>query len=233
MTDSARSTGPHRLILFPGLGADARLFAGQRRALPGIETPDWLPPRPRERLGEYAGRWGEVLELGTRPAVLGGVSFGGMLSLEMARRYGALGVVLIGSCREQRSVSKVLKVCERLSRATPDVVLDKGRALAPIFLGRGGVIPREHRGALVTMAKELPVDFLRWAARAVVEWDGCSDAELGPGVPVHHIHGTRDWVMPIARVRPTQIIQGGAHVLNMSHPDEVNALLARVSGRVL
>ncbi len=105
--------------------------------------------------------------------------------------------------------------------------------MAPIFLGRGGVIPREHRDALVRMAKELPVGFLRWAARAVVEWDGCGEDELGPGVPVHHIHGTRDWVMPVSRVNATEVIKGGAHVLNMSHPREVNAMLARVSGRAL
>lgn len=221
-----------RLILFPGLGADPRLYEVQRRELDGLETPAWIEPLPKERLAEYAGRWGQQLELDKRPAVLGGVSFGGMIALEMARRYGAKSVVLIGSCRSPRAVSRLLKASEWVSRGTPEIVLDKGRALAPIFLGRG-MIPREHRAALVTMAKELPVGFLRWAARAVVEWDGCSEDELGPGVPVHHIHGTGDWVMPISRVRPTEVVQGGAHVLNMSHPKEVNRMLARVSGRSL
>jgi pimeloyl-ACP methyl ester carboxylesterase len=220
-----------RMILFPGLGADPRLYEVQRRDLQGVETPAWIDPRPRESIGEYAGRWGEMLQLGDRPAVLGGVSFGGMVALEMARRYGAKGVVLIGSCQTPWSVSRVLKACEWVSRGTPEIALDKGRVLAPLFLGRGGVIPLEHRDALVRMARELPVSFLRWAARAIVEWDGCTQAELGPGVPIHHIHGDRDWVMPLSRVQPTEVVKGGAHVLNMSHPKEVNAMLARVSGR--
>lgn len=220
-----------RLILLPGLGTDPRLFEPQRAALKGVETPNWITPRERESLGQYAGRWGAELDLSSRPAVLAGVSFGGMLALEMARRYGAKGVVLIGSCQSPRSVSKVLKACEWLSRGTPEIMLDKGRVLAPIFLGRGGVIPREHRDGLVRMARELPVGFLRWAARAVVEWEGCSSEELGANVPVHQIHGTRDWVMPLRRLKPTQVVAGGAHVLNMSHPKEVNELLARVSGR--
>jgi pimeloyl-ACP methyl ester carboxylesterase len=72
------------------------------------------------------------------------------------------------------------------------------------------------------MARDLPVDFLRWAARAAVEWDGCPD----PGVPVRQIHGDRDWVIPVARLKPDTIVAGGLHVLNMSHPAEVNAFIA-------
>lgn len=218
-------------MLFPGLGADARLYEVQRRELAGVETPDWIEPRAGESLREYAARWGELLEVGERPAVLGGVSFGGMIALEMARAHGAKGVVLIGSCRHPRSVSGVLRACERVSRWTPRVVLDKGRVCAPVFLGRGGVIPREHRALLVRMACELPVDFLRWAARAVVEWEGCEDGALDERIPVYQIHGTGDWVIPESRVRSTEVIKGGAHVLNMSHPGEVNAMLKRVTGR--
>ena len=44
---------PHltpRLVLFPGLAADARLFEPQRRAFPQLEVPPWLMPLADERL---------------------------------------------------------------------------------------------------------------------------------------------------------------------------------------
>jgi pimeloyl-ACP methyl ester carboxylesterase len=76
------------------------------------------------------------------------------------------------------------------------------------------------------MARELPIPFIRWAARAIMEWPGCPN----PGAPVIHIHGDRDWVIPMKRVRADRIIRGGMHVLNMSHPSEVNAFIAEAAG---
>mgnify|MGYP002134121747 CR=1 FL=1 len=54
----------------------------------------------------------------------------------------------------------------------------------------------------------MSIDFIRWAGFAITHWPGLAD----PGVPVHHIHGTRDWVIPISRLRtpPTHVVQGGA-----------------------
>ena len=217
-----------RIILFPGLGADPRLYGAQRVAVPGVETPAWIEPRLRETLGDYARRWADRLDL-REPAVLGGVSMGGMVALEMARHVGperARAVVLIGSCRHPSAANVLLRMSERVSRVVPDVVIGQGRRLGPVFLGRGGTIPAADRALLARMACELPVSFIRWAARAVVEWEGCGD----PGVPVHHIHGDQDWVIALRRVRPTKVVPGGAHVLNMSHPREVNAFIADVAG---
>jgi hypothetical protein len=42
------------LILLPGMAADGRLFRHQRAALPCIRTPDWIEPRDREPLADYA-----------------------------------------------------------------------------------------------------------------------------------------------------------------------------------
>lgn len=218
-----------RVILFPGMGADQRLYRAQQAALPGLEAPGWIEPKASESLRAYAARWGAMLDLKARPAVLGGVSMGGMIALEMARAHGARGVVLLGSCRHPRAVSGVLKACERMSRWTPEIVLDKGRVLGPVFLGRGGGISREDRALLGVMAREVPVGFLRWAGRAILDWDGCEDGALRAEIPVHHMHGDHDWVIPLSRVKATEVVKGGAHVLNMSSGREVNGLLARVA----
>ena len=70
---------------------------------------------------------------------------------------------------------------------------------------------------------------MRWAGRAIMEWPG----RPSPSSAVHHIHGTRDWVILPSRVKPDVWVQGGAHVLNMSHPLEVNRWIAeRLSAAV-
>jgi pimeloyl-ACP methyl ester carboxylesterase len=220
-----------RLILFPGLGADPRMFAPQRAAFPHLETPAWIPHIPGESLRAYAARFAQTLDI-RDPAILGGVSLGGMLALEVARIVPTRTVILIASTRAPAAVTanRLLRWSHALSRLTPDLLLDKGRALAPLFLGKGPTLDSrrtlspEHRDLLVTMAKELPISFIRWAAAAALTWPGCEDPPA-PGVPVHHIHGDADWVFPLRRVKPDHIVQGGIHVLNLSHPDEVNAFL--------
>jgi len=197
------------------------MFASQRGAVPDLETPNWIAHAPGESFRDYAARFARTLNVES-PVVLAGVSMGGMVALEMARVVPARCVVLIGSCRGPAAASRLLRTAERLSRLTPSILLDKGRIVAPLFLGRGGSLNMEHRRLLADMVRGHAVSFLRWAARAIIEWEGCED----PGVPVYHIHGDRDWVIPLSRVRPTRIVARGIHVLNFSHPAEVNAFLA-------
>src|SRR4051794_23469520 len=100
-----------RLILFPGLAADGRLFEPQRRGLPDvqIETPGWIEPQDDcETLESYARR----MAGGIRPAsdgerlFLGGVSFGAPIALEVARHLpGVQSVFMMGGCRDTRAVA--------------------------------------------------------------------------------------------------------------------------------
>src|SRR5688500_20374409 len=86
-----------RLVMLPGLGADARLFEPQRREFPGLEVPPWLPPVRGESLADYGRRMAAQVK-GDGPLCLGGVSFGGMVAVEMARHLPAERVVLVSSC---------------------------------------------------------------------------------------------------------------------------------------
>lgn len=215
-----------RIILFPGLGADARMFGPQVGAIPNLETPEWIPHVPRESLRQYAVRLAKTLDI-RGPVVLGGVSMGGMVALEIARLVPTRCVILIASARHPSAVNHLLPLSERLSRVVPSIIVDKGRILAPMFLGRGGFVPAGQRRILAAMAREMPVSFLRWASRAIIEWEGCAE----PGVPVYHIHGDSDWVFPLRGIKPDRIVRGGVHVLNLSHPREVNEFIMVAAGR--
>lgn len=214
-----------RLILVPGMGVDGRVFTPQRAAIPSIEVPAWIEPEKDESLSHYAERLAASLPQSDRPTIVGGLSMGGMLALEMAQHLNAKAVVQIASCDHPDAVLPLLTMSEPVGQNVPTGVLSVGKRLAALFVGRGGV-PAEHRRLVQDMLKDMSIDFIRWAGFAITHWPGLAD----PGMPVHHIHGTRDWVIPISRLRtpPTHVVQGGAHVLNMSHEREVNEFLRKV-----
>jgi pimeloyl-ACP methyl ester carboxylesterase len=220
-----------RLVLVPGLGVDGRFLHHQRAAFPDLVVPDWLDPEPRESLAHYAERLAASVRDAVRatpdtPLLVGGVSLGGMLALEMARHLDARAIVLIGSCRHPSAISPLLRLGERGGRLLPSSLIGFSRRFGPLVLGRGGRTPLtpSDRRLLAEMVRGVSVPLLRWGSRAIFEWPGAE-----PGIPVHHIHGECDWVIPLPRLRPapTEVVPGGAHVVSMSHPREVNAFLSR------
>jgi pimeloyl-ACP methyl ester carboxylesterase len=65
-------------------------------------------------------------------------------------------------------------------------------------------------------------DFLRWATRAVLTWRVSAPPT---NIPICHIHGDRDLVLPIGQAKPDRVVAGAGHVLSLSHPRQVNAYL--------
>jgi pimeloyl-ACP methyl ester carboxylesterase len=48
------------------------------------------------------------------------------------------------------------------------------------------------------------------------------------GVPVYHIHGSADRVLPVERGTPDVIVPGGAHALSLFQPAAVNDFISDV-----
>src|SRR5947209_3760184 len=86
------------LVLCSGMGADERLLHRQRAAFPSLHVPAWVEPEsPHEALAHYAERLAATVRVGG-PIVLGGVSLGGMLALEMAKHLRTEMLLLIAAC---------------------------------------------------------------------------------------------------------------------------------------
>src|SRR3954471_11103317 len=98
-----------RLVLFPGLAADGRLFAPQQAGLPGVrvETPAWIEPaRDDETLEAYSARMAALVAppMAGERLFLGGASLGALVALEAARHLpGTEAVFMIGGCRDARA----------------------------------------------------------------------------------------------------------------------------------
>ncbi len=222
---------PFRLILLPGVGADGRLFEPQREAFPDLIVPDWLPPEPAESLPNYARRMAEAMAPlldGNGPAVLGGVSFGGMVAYEAARHVQPAAVVQIASCRSRRGVRALLRATRPMATAMLPGTLRVAKMLSPLALELLTNLKTKQRNYFVEMFKQADPAFMKWALTTILRWDPSPP----PGVPVRQIHGRRDLLLPASKVEADEVIPTGGHLINMTHPAEVNAFIGKALGEL-
>jgi pimeloyl-ACP methyl ester carboxylesterase len=209
------------LFVLSGIGGDERLFEAQR-AVRDIRPIAWIPAaHARETLGQYAERLAAQLHI-HEPFDLGGSSFGGMVALEIARHLAPQNVFLFGSCRSPRSIAPSLRALRLIAPMLPDRLLHP-----PVLLQRPvawwfGATSAAHAELFADMLASTPSEFMRWASNAVASWKGV--AQLS--VPIHHVHGERDRLIPCRRVRADRVIAGAGHLLNVTHADAVNDFIA-------
>jgi len=224
-----------RIVLFPGLGADPRMFYRQKRALgEDLECPDWLSPKPGESFDDYTRRWAQRLQPepgDVRPLFLAGVSFGGMVAMQMARHLRPTAVILIGSCRSAAAKPKRWQAARRISDLIPDRLMGRRVfALAALWVALLDGLDDTNRPLLMRMAADSDPARMRFSGHACADWSLMSrnDPDFPP---VHQIHGRHDPIIPLHPGDPDTIIPDGRHLIHFSHPLTVNRYIMRVIKR--
>jgi pimeloyl-ACP methyl ester carboxylesterase len=215
------------LILLSGLAADATVFAPQRLVFPQLSVPEWIAPLMDETLSSYAERFAEAI----RPAgacVIGGASFGGIVALEMARFLQPRAILLVGSVRGPHELPRRVRIWRKMRPALPLL------PIAPLQWSAGSASAARrwlpHLAGVARQFNQADEAVFRWSLAQLLAWNASPTVDC----PIYQIHGDCDRVLPISRTRPDRIIQGGGHVISLTHAREVNAFiresLARVAG---
>ena len=200
-----------RLILFPGLGADARLFHRQSSLDAHIEIPPWIEPADDESLASYARRI--ALTIRSQPPYhIGGCSFGEMIALEVVRLLKPTAVILIASCKTPLAINQALLGLAPMARLMPKWLLQ--------FSAHS--VPSPFRNVLTEVPK-----MLTWGPIAIARWQGAEDCNA----PIFHIHGSADRIIPARSVSPDRLIRNGGHLINITHAEEVNHFISEAFSR--
>ncbi|HET7435611.1 MAG TPA: alpha/beta hydrolase [Thermoanaerobaculia bacterium] len=212
------------LYVLSGIGGDERLFEAQRAVRDIRPIARIAPAHAHESLAEYAARVAGQITI-QEPFDLGGSSFGGMIALELARHLRPRQVFLFGSCRSADAIAPLLRALHPLAAVLPDGLLHPPRMALPLIARWFGASVPAHVELFGAMIAATTPAFIRWAARAVFCWPGVAELPM----PIHHVHGERDHVIPVNRVRADRVIAGAGHLLNVTHADAVNAFIAEVT----
>ena len=207
------------LYLFSGLGADERIFAALD--LPGVAKKyvPWIPPIKGESLQDYCRRLSAAIDTSDEVILLG-VSFGGIVAIEIAKQIPCKRVIVISSITSHRQMDWKMKLLRftKLYHLVP-VSLFKSLALlaADYFFKTGTKEERELRNTIIRDADER---FLEWSIPVMFNWRN----DVVPKNVVH-IHGTRDRVFPISLIDHCIPIGGAEHFMIVNRGKEISRIV--------
>ncbi len=201
-----------KLYLLGGLGADERVFSFLDLNI-NTQVIRWIDPIRNEGLSNYASRLLDQLDQ-TQQFSICGVSFGGMVALELAKYCNPEKVVLISSVQEDGQLPLGLKFLGKLGvlKWLPNFMIKP-----PSFI-MSFLFSARNKALLKQIIKDTSPRFIRWALEQITLWKHDDNA-----VQIKRIHGTNDRLIPL---RGGAIkIEGGGHFMIVDHADEISKKL--------
>lgn len=84
----------------------------------------------------------------------------------------------------------------------------------------------QHAQFLRTMNRAATPTHIRWAFQAIATWTPPPSFPLNES-KILQLHGTHDHIIPLPKPHPhITPIPGAGHLVNLTHPDEVNSHIA-------
>jgi pimeloyl-ACP methyl ester carboxylesterase len=208
------------IYIFSGLGADERIF--QKLDFSGFSTSfiQWEVPLKKESIEHYASRL-LIQVTKTRPILIG-LSFGGLIAIEIAKQIETDKVILIASAKTKNEIPSIYRRGGklRLQKLLP-IQLLKGENLFSAWVFRDASVSEKQ------LLKSIFIDtngtFLKWAIDKAVSWE--NETRLKN---ITHIHGTADRIFPIRFVSCDVKIENGGHLLTLKNADEISDILRTI-----
>jgi len=203
-----------------GLGADERIFS--RLSIPGrtLIPVKWITPLKDEPIGEYALRMAGQIR-SEAPVILG-VSFGGMMAIEIAKIHPGAKVILVSSVKSRKELPEWMKLSGtlRLNKLLP---ANPGAWVRVGEINFLGAETEEEVRLCNEFRKTVDPAYLHWAVAQVINWRN----DWQPPV-LYHLQGSKDKIFPLHKVSATHIIPGGGHFMIMNRAKEVSDIVRHI-----
>ncbi len=203
-----------------GFGADERVFSKLNFGGNNVHFIPWLLPEKKERIEEYARRMAE--KIAHENPVLLGLSFGGMMGIEIAKFMRTQKVILISSIKSLHEVPLWMKLAGKtqLNKIFP---LRSFRLFEPIQNYNLGIENKTELQLVREFRKNIGQEYTNWAANEILNWKNTWQPEN-----LFHIHGSKDHMFPIRNIKTKYIIPGGGHFMVMNRAEKVNEVLGSI-----
>ncbi|MEM8896918.1 MAG: alpha/beta hydrolase [Bacteroidota bacterium] len=215
--NSAGNTLPH-IYTISGMGMNEQLFRKLNLPFSATHLP-WIEPEKGESLSDYSKRIGSIIPE-NQPAIIIGLSFGGVVALEMAEWLKPEKVILISTIKTRKERPLFFRFMEYIP-----LYLFQHRKLQNATIGMWGpffgINTKADIRRVMSFFCDLSNDYFRWAIGQMVKLKRSSwKADL------LHIHGTKDRVFPSKYLHDAHLIQGGGHAMIIRESEAISEIIS-------
>ncbi len=203
-----------------GFGADERVFSKLNFKELEFHFLPWFTPIKNETIEGYAKRMSESI-MHEEPILLG-LSFGGIMSIEIAKQISTSKIILISSIKSFREMPLWMRLTGKL-KLDKVVPLKTFKLIEPIENYNLGIENNEELKLVQEYRATISQQYTKWANHQIVNWKN-------EWIPENlaHIHGGRDHIFPIKNIKADYIIPDGGHFMIMNRAAEVNNIIERI-----
>lgn len=205
------------IYLFSGLGADERVF--QKLDFSGFHITHikWIDPQEPETIESYASRI--ILQIKTVKPILIGLSFGGMMAVEVAKQIDTEKVILIASAKTGTEIPFYFRIAGqlRLHKLLSEKLLKRPSFFINWMFGANS---ESEKRLLKQILADTDGTFLKWAIDSITRWKNYTSTKN-----VFHIHGTHDKILPDWFVKCDARVKDGGHLMTLNKAEEINSIL--------
>ena len=216
----------HHVYCISGLGADERIFCKLQVPHTSFHFVQWLQPENDESIANYAARLSKQIE--HEKPVLMGVSFGGMMAIELAKILTVDKVVIVSSIKSSVELPTWMKMCgkykfDRMLPSRPLHSIRPLKALRPIQNYFLGTESEEEKAIANHFRDNVDPMYLRWSINQILNWRNDWKPDN-----IYHLHGAKDHIFPLKHVDPTHIIPNAGHFMVMNKCKEISSILTEI-----
>jgi hypothetical protein len=200
-----------------GLGAGEKIFSNLKLDGYKLQHIPWTQPQKKETIGAYASRMAASVK--HKDAILLGVSFGGMMGIEIAKQVSLKKLFLISSIKSSDELPVWMKVSAGLKL---DKVIHVQSLPFTELIGnkRLGVSTEEEKQMVREYRRTADPVYVNWAVHQVINWNN----KWYPDYTVH-IHGDSDSIFPIKNIKANYIVKGGTHLMIFNKAKKISDLI--------
>ena len=179
-----------------------------------------IPAHEGERLKEYAKRMAKQIDQ-SKPFSLLGMSFGGMIAVEIAHELSPRQTVIISSAKNFNELPAQYRIQKSipLRYLSPKMAKYGAMVLQPIVEPDRN---REEETFKSMLVDQDPV-LLKRCIDMILTWD-----RTEVQIPIIHIHGDKDNTLPIKNIDADYIVKGGSHMMTLTEPKKISEILKKV-----
>ncbi|MDP9042461.1 MAG: alpha/beta hydrolase [Bacteroidota bacterium] len=209
------------LYFISGLGADKRIF--QNLVLPDtfkVHYIEWLTVNPEETMASYCMRLSKQIDP-DKPFSLLGMSFGGVVAIEMSKIVSPVQTVLISSYCFKYEVPRLYIFIGKMKlyKLLPTRFLLKPNNF--VFRLFGAYNPAV-KNLLINILQDTDPKFFEWSVNQLFLWNN-----LWKPKNMLRIHGTADKILPYKTSMGAIPVEGGEHLMVYNKSEVVSDILKK------